>query len=255
MAEAASARFPAGVRPFEALAAVLRLMRDKEATHEAFRISAALDGPVAERLYRRFAASEAGARVLAERVDLSRVLSDRPALAALPAGSLGRAYLDFTSREGLSPEGFQAEMDATGESFEGVGEDRQRFSYRLRHAHDLYHVLTGYGRDLLGELSVLAFTHAQTRAPSLLLMMAFGLVKAGREYPGLPALACLREGGRLGRAAGDLVCADWEGLLALPLEGARRQLGVGVPLRYVAIQRDAETLDRRYRAGLAAERV
>jgi ubiquinone biosynthesis protein COQ4 len=242
--------------PLAALAAVRRLMRNKEATYEVFNISHALDGPISERLYQRFAASEAGALALAERRDLMCTLTDRDALAALPQGSLGRAYLDFISAEGLSAEGMQAEMEKSGENTDEIiaeiGEDRTLFAQRTRHAHDLYHVLTGYGRDLVGELSLLGVTQRQTGSRALLLIIAFALFKGWREYPGLPVLACLREGFRLGREAGDLVAADWEALLALPLAEARRRLEVGVPRRYLAVQAAAEAMDRRYRDELAA---
>jgi ubiquinone biosynthesis protein COQ4 len=113
-------------------------------------------------------------------------------------------------------------------------------------------VLTGYGRDLVGELSLLGVTQRQTGSRALLLIIAFALFKGWREYPGLPVLACLREGFRLGREAGDLVAADWEELLALPLAEARRRLKVGVPRRYLAVQAAAEAMDRRYRDELAA---
>jgi ubiquinone biosynthesis protein COQ4 len=254
MSEIVSEGFPKRTDPLAALAAVLRLMRDKEATYEVFKIGAALDGPVTERLYQRFAATEVGRRVLSCKLELQTTLADRRHLASLPAGSLGRAYLDFVSGEGLSVEGFQAEMDRTGEDVSRVGEDRARFTYRSRHAHDLYHVLTRYGRDLVGELALLGFTQAQTGSRALLLIIVFAVFKGWREYPGLPVLACLMEGFRLGRAAGDFVAADWEGLLALPLEEARSRLRVGAPRRYLAIQADAEAIDRRYRAKLAGQR-
>jgi ubiquinone biosynthesis protein COQ4 len=255
MTEPVSPTFPLRTRPLAALAAVQRLMADKEATHEVFRIFDALDGPVTERLYQRFAATEVGARVLAERLDLEATLADRAALAALPAGSLGRAYLAFVSAEGLSVEGLQAEMNAGGEAFKHVDEGRRRFYQRITHSHDLHHVLTGYGRDFVGELALLAFSRALTRSRGLLLVMMFGLQKMKREHPALPTFACMREGGRLGRAAGEVIEADWEGLLPLPLAEVRRRLGVGAPARYLAIREQAEEADREYRAELAAQRV
>ena len=39
--------------------------------------------------------------------------------------------------------------------------DERWMGERLRDIHDLFHVITGYGRDALGELCLLAFTNAQ----------------------------------------------------------------------------------------------
>ncbi len=248
----AAPRFSRRIKPFTALVALARVLRDKEATHEVFRLTAALDGPIAEKNFRRFEASPVGARVLAEKTDLAYLLADRDQLAALPSGSVGRAYLDFVTREGLSVEGFQQEMDSTGENMERIGEDRARFIYRARHSHDLYHVLTGYGRDFVGELSLLAFTRRINNSLGLGALVIGGLFKGWREYPGLPVWACVREGARLGAAAEDLLCADWEALLELPLGAARARLKVGAPKRYLAIQAGAEAVDRRLREALAA---
>lgn len=253
MTDASLETYSPRTRPLKALAALWRFLRDKEATHEFFRIVAALDGPVGEQRFQRFAATELGARVLAEKIELRDALGDREALAALPEGSLGRAYLAFITHENLSAEGLQAEMDATGERFSRAGPDRRRYIYRVRHSHDLFHVLTGYGRDFVGELAILAFTRAQTGSRALRLVIAAGLFKGWREYPGLPVLACVREGARLGRAAGDLLTADWEALLALPLPEVRRRLKIGVPARYLAVQSSADAVDRRYRERLALQ--
>src|SRR3546814_16483062 len=46
----------------------------------------------------------------------------------------------------------------------------QWYGYRLRDTHDLMHVLTGYGRDALGEQCVLLFTHGQNPSHGHLLL-------------------------------------------------------------------------------------
>ncbi|MGF1606442.1 MAG: Coq4 family protein [Rhodothalassiaceae bacterium] len=239
------------VRPFVAAQALFRVLKQKESTHEVFRLVNALDGPSMERCFQRFAASPTGARVLQERRDLARTLSDRAALAALPEGSFGRAYLAFVTAEGLSAEGFQSEMAASGERLDDLGEDRQRYILRVRHSHDLFHVLTGYGRDFVGELSLLAFTRQHNLSRAFLLLCSFGRFKAQRDYPGLPIGACLREGARLGRRAEPLLLADWEALLPQPLAQVRRRLEIGVPRRYLGVKQAADLLDCRHREDLA----
>ncbi len=251
MTDAAFDPYEPRIQPVKAVGALIRFLKCKEATHEVFRLVATLDGPVAEKRFQEFARSRIGKKVLRQKLDLADALSDRGSLARLPDGSLGRAYLDFVIREGLSAEGFQAEMEASGETFRRAGEDRKRYTHRIRHTHDLLHVLTGYSRDFIGEMSLLAFTRQHIRSRALVAIIFFGCMKARRDYPGLPVWGCAREGARLGKAAGGLLFADWEMLLAMPLDSVRRELNIGVPRRYLSIQTGAETLDRRYRQALA----
>lgn len=239
------------IRPLTALKSLYRILSCKEATHEVFKMVAALDGPVGERNFKRFAASDFGQKVLREKRDIVETLKDRETLAALPVGTFGREYYEFVTREDISPEEFEREMQSSGEKFTRAGEDRRRFIHRFRHAHDLLHVLTGYGRDFIGEASVIAFTCQHNHSRAFRLLIAFGIIKGWCEYPGLPILDCTREGGKLGRASVDLLFADWEALLPLPLSEVRRQLKVGIPKRYLGIKTGAELIDRRYREEIA----
>ncbi len=247
--------FDTKIRPFRALAAVIRMLRDKEATHEVYRITASLDGPNVEQGYQRFKSTELGARILAEKHDLLETLSDHDALRQMPEGSLGRAYMDFITREGLSAQGFQDEMNMSGERFKDAGEDRQRFMYRMRHTHDLFHVLTTYGRDLIGELSLLAFTQAFTGSRGIALLIFFGSFKARKEYPGMKPLTCIFEGRRLGKQAAEMFGADWEALLEKPVAEVRQMFNIGYPEEYHKISGEAANLDREYRAQLEAGRA
>jgi ubiquinone biosynthesis protein COQ4 len=96
--------------------------------------------------------------------------------------------------------------------------------------HDLWHVVTGYQRDLIGEASLLAFTFAQTRNPGIGFIVATAYWKAGWVNPGARRL--LREGYRRGRRAAWLPGLAWEALLEQPLARVREQLGVGEPPVY-----------------------
>ncbi len=196
-------------RPLTALRAVLRMLRDKEATHEVYRMTAALDGPNYERSFQEFQSSPMGQKVLNEEIDLLDTMSNTDYLKTLPENSLGRVYLDFITRENLTAQGFQDEMDASGESFAEAGKDRQRFAYRIRHTHDLQHVLTGYGRDIIGELSLLAFSQSRSRSYGIALLIFFGKFKARRENPKLNVFACIREGRRLGKQVRSFFDVDW----------------------------------------------
>ncbi len=238
------------MRPIKAAAALIRTLRNKEDTASVFQFQRYLDAPVAVRRAAAFAASPVGARVIAERRDLQKTLSDHAALESLPANSLGRAYLAFVRRENISANGLQAEAEAAG--IQDRGDTTSAYGRRITHTHDLFHIVTGYGRDFVGEIALLAFTREQIGSRALVVLSAFAAMKAMRDYPGLPVWACRREGARLGRRAGALLHADWEALLAQPLSEVRRDLNIGVPKRYLAVKAGAEAIDLRYREQLAS---
>lgn len=247
MSDTTLSRFRPRLRPIRALTALYRILANIEATHEVFRLVSSLDGPVVERQFQRFKTSPLGKKVLEEKRDLFLVLQNRAYLEGLPEGSLGQAYLAFVRHENISPEGFNDAMKTSGERFERAGPDRQRFIYRFRHCHDLLHVITGYGRDFIGELSLLSFTRQHNKSRAFRLLVATGLIKAAREFPGLPVRACAAEGTQLGRQSVDIAVVDWEALLPQQLTEVRRQLKIRAPRRYLTIKAGVDAVDRRYR--------
>ena len=217
------------VRPLEAWRALRTLLRDPDDTKQVFRIIDALSGRSGERLFERFRKTPAGARILGERRSLLRTLSDRSALLALPAGSLGRAYADFVSREQLSADGL-VEASVEGGRRLDIGDERRLFSERLRDMHDLWHVVTGYGRDLVGEAALLAFSYAQTRNRGIGFIVAVAWLRAGRA--GAAFRRTIEDGYRRGRTSEWLPAADWEALLSRPVGEVRETLRVGAQPRY-----------------------
>jgi len=99
--------------------------------------------------------------------------------------------------------------------------------------HDLWHIVTGYGRDSFGELCVLAFTYAQTRNRGIGAIVAFGVRNAARVIGFRAAWRGVAEGYRRGRAAAWLPAQDWRSLLALPLDAARQALNVAPAQHYL----------------------
>ncbi len=215
------------LRPLEAIRAVRALMADPEDTSQIFTIFRAMRGRSGIRAFRRFAASPTGAKVLAERRRLLDTLNDRAALAALPAGSMGRAYYDFMETEKLTADGLVQASQSWEKDL--VPPEVSLFRDRMRDAHDLTHILSGYGRDGLGELCLLAFMHAHSRNLGQLLIVAMSWTR-------LPpaARAAVLEGWRNGRKARWLQDLDFEALLPRPLEDVRRELNIAAPSRYQA---------------------
>ncbi len=222
------------IQPLVALRALRDLIRDPDDTSHVFVVIAALSSRSDTRLYNRFRTSPAASRLLKERPALLEVLSDREALLAMPVGTLGRTYGEFMNREQISADGlveadrFEADID--------MPEERRWFGERLRDMHDLWHVVTGYKRDLVGEACLLAFTYAQLRNPGIGLIVAAAYWKAGSDFS--YARPLMRDAYRRGKSAHWLPEQRWEELLAKPLLEVRQQLCVGDPPEYEQVRSD-----------------
>ncbi len=217
----------------EAGRAIRTLIQNPDDTSQVFRIIRALSGPAGDRQFERFRATETGHRILAENRSLVVRLSDREALARLPSGSLGHAYAEFTRAEKISPQGLVDASLAAPAEIE-TSPERLLFAARLRDAHDLWHVVTGYGRDLIGEASLLAFTYRQTGNPGIGLIVLTAWWKSGRDVPG--SRAVIMDGYRRAGAAAWLPAVDWESLLERPLEEVRRTLRITPVEAYTAVR-------------------
>jgi len=244
MSQPASTR----LRPIAALRAVRNLMRNREDTHQVFLLIEALRGKTTLRQFARFRQTETGRAVLGENRRLLDQLSDRASLAALPAGTLGRAYYDFMAAENLSAEGL---VEASRIERPPASDDVTLFRERGREMHDLLHVVTGYGRDPLGEACLVAFTYAQNRLKGLAVIAVFAARRIARSRPGHPVRRAVFEGYRHGRSAGWLPGADWEALLAQPVEAIRAQFAVESPTYYRTILAAVRGLKDEARAGYA----
>ncbi len=226
------------IRPWVAARAFVRTFRDDDSTEAGARFVSALDGNNRERNFQRFRRDPMGARILEERRSLVETLSDRDALRALPDGTLGRAYLDFVDTEQISSEGL-VEIVRTTSTRSDLDPDRRFVEERFTCLHDLWHVATGYSRDVVGELALMSFTLVQNRIPGFVVFLAFAYAFGESRAPGTRKL--IREGWRRGRRAVWLPAQDWEALLELPLEEVHERLGIGPPpvyTRYLKIGRE-----------------
>ena len=233
-------------RPLKALRHFRELIRNKEDTTQVFYILEALNGSNFQRRFVDFANSEAGQKHLKEKRYLPTLLDNHEWLRTLPDGSLGRAYLDFMTREGLTAQGLVDEYNTSGIDRDYGNPDMKIYGDRSRDTHDMLHVLTGYGRDALGEASVLAFTYSQHGGLGVI-FIAYGAAREVKKTApkGAPVMKSIHEGRRLGKAAKDLVYEDLTALLPLPLEEVRAQLGVKLPTHYheVHAQMHAKGID------------
>lgn len=220
-------------RPLVARNAMKKLREDPDNTAEAIRVIGALSGNSGKRCFERFNRSPGGQQILREKRDLLALMNDVERLKSMPSGSLGAAIADWYELEKLSAQGL---ADASEVAFSQGGpkravlsSDEDLFSKRLLDLHDVFHVLTGYGRDLLGESAVLAFTIPQTRNLGIAYLVFDALREVGwRSEAGKLILDAFRRG----RGCEWLVDQDWEALFEQSIDEVRAQLGVGQPPVY-----------------------
>lgn len=172
-----------------------------------------LDGAVYSRAARRLRASPAGLPLLEERPSLAAGDVDLAALLELPESSLGHRYARFFSQPGVDP------LLAPPRELS----DSQYLAKRMRETHDLHHLLTGYGTDMVGEHELQAFQYGNLGTPTSLLTL---LSTFHRRYPfsRLTYLRRLRAAYRRGRAAAPLTDIVWESLWPVSLDQVRSRL-------------------------------
>jgi ubiquinone biosynthesis protein COQ4 len=223
-------------QPARALQAARKLFADPDDLPQVFTIVDSLSGDTLARTVKRMYAHESGRRLLEKQPDIVALLSDREALARLPEGSLGRAYLAFVERENISPEGIR-EANAKGANARELPPPLDWMFGRMRDTHDLWHPATGYSGDVLGETALLAFIFAQTWNPAIGFILLLGLAKTFRTvHGGEMARRTIFDGFRRGRQAGWLPAVEWERLLALPLQSVREQLWLAKPPVYTEVR-------------------
>ncbi len=210
-----------------------KLIVNKEDTKEVFPIFEALPWKGMRAAAEAFLTSERGQAIVASEPYLPAILDDHAELRKTPPGSLAHVYCDFMEREGLTAQGLVDEFDQFAEGKPRFDDQFIWYLNRMRDTHDLLHILTGYGRDALGEQCVLAFTYSQQPSPAhLFLGYAGGLEIKKRIKSSAPVLRAVREGQRLGKACPRIAEMPIRELLAMPLDEVRAKLNITPASRY-----------------------
>src|SRR5579862_58480 len=113
--EATETTLPAaapGRQWWRALKAIGRLAMNTDDTTQVFEIIHALGGDNMERTFERVISLPEGQRLLRDKPSLNVLVGDHTRLAAMPDGSLGRAYLRFMLDGGITPAGLIDAQDA-----------------------------------------------------------------------------------------------------------------------------------------------
>ena len=219
-------------RPLRAVRNFQALIKDKEDTSLVFKIFESLPSKGFLPRVRELSLSDHGAMLRANEPRLPEILDDHTALRRTPKGSLAHAYCDFMEAEGLSAAGLVAEAERLGRP--KYPDLVQWFMERSRDTHDLFHILTGYGRDALGEACVLLFTHGQAPSQGHLLIGYAGAANIKKTLKGskAPVMGAVRQAQRTGKGAPPLIAQPIRELLAQPLEDVRTLLRIPQPTVY-----------------------
>jgi ubiquinone biosynthesis protein COQ4 len=200
---------------------MLRALRDSSATEDLLLGEELSSVGRMEALVPLLEGSEEGRAILRERPRIDRAHVDFEALARLPEGTLGRAYVEHLSRCGLDPDALTTPVTR------GRSPLARYLLERVRQTHDIWHTVLGLGAAGHEEVLVHAFQWPQLRMPYSALVVGFGAVKH-LALEGRLALArgALREAARAGRAAAPLLPVYWERHWEEPLPALRVRLRI-----------------------------
>jgi ubiquinone biosynthesis protein COQ4 len=208
-----------------ALRLLRELIRNPDDTDKVFAFFEAVGGNDGPPAFRRLVATSEGRRLLAARPCLVETLADSAQLAALPEDSFGAWYLRFMRGRGFDPMGLLEARERGARARVREDEAHEWFYDRINVMHDLWHVLTGYGTDELGEAALLAFSYPQLPNRSFPLLIGAAMLMGPKSWD-LAWPRYLWRAYRRGRRAVLLTAAPYEELLPLPIAEVRRRLRI-----------------------------
>jgi ubiquinone biosynthesis protein Coq4 len=241
--------------PFRFLLAMWRLVRDPANTHEAAIVELAF---ARSRIGRRFARWHEVVDALRRDPRTAPALQrrqhcqpiDLEALARMPEGTLGRVFAAHCRARSLNPNLVNIPPDS-------------EIDWMLHHlylTHDIWHVVTGWGNDEIGEYGLGSFYSAQLAGASffgfLFSVAALSTVLRRRSFRDF--LEAAVAGYESGKRAEPLFGVDWRDLWETPIGVVRARVGIeagqvsGEGIRAAACTGSAavhRTAKSRYRSG------
>jgi ubiquinone biosynthesis protein COQ4 len=140
-------------------------------------------------------------------------------LDSLEEGSLGQVFAEHCRNRGINPNLIDVPIE-------------QESDWLLNHlfqSHDIWHVLTGWSNDEVGEVGLAGFYCGQLGSPPffIFLLSLIFLKKVMRKNNDIDEhISALCSGYRSGRAAKPLFGMDWSTRWNLPLDEQRRSLEI-----------------------------
>jgi ubiquinone biosynthesis protein COQ4 len=201
---------------------VFKLARNTDATRYVFMIGNAQD-TLAENARRRGDMRDPFADPALEQLWQQRYCPehyDVDELLSLSPETLGGMYARHMKSRGLRPDFFDAVTP------------RHNLHYlrlRMRQTHDIWHTLTGFDTNPVGEVGLQAFYFAQFTNGQSALIIAGAILKSilRRRYGELEQFVeAFCDGYRNGRRAQPLLGVKWEDLWQEPVEDLRRRYNI-----------------------------
>lgn len=227
------------IRPFKALSSTFKLLANVEETKYVYDLFQAVSGKAYRRGFESFSASEIGKKVLNGDVKIEEILSRKEWLQSLPIGTVGRCYFEMVKAKDFSVDGLLVAAKHAGID---VGkptmfEAYRRYFIHFEVTHDLWHVLTGYDTDPLGELCLLEFYRAQWPDIGLRILTVLGALSLKMEKLsyGPHFKRSFKEAYRSGLKADSIQNTDIEWMLTTPLAEVRRTLQINEPRHYRSV--------------------
>jgi ubiquinone biosynthesis protein Coq4 len=199
---------------------VLRTIREPQRLGDILDLARVLAPPEAMlRLTEDLRRTPSAAWALRERPRVGQV--ELAALRALPPGTLGWAFAQHLAANGLDPDALPRLSAVT---------ETEYVRAHLLEVHDVWHVLTGFGTDVSGELGMQAFSLAQVGSPFAAGILAGGLLNtllyAFSERDA--RMRAIVRGWLLGKRARLLFGVDWACMWEKPLTQVRAWAGLDV---------------------------
>ncbi|KAH6874914.1 ubiquinone biosynthesis protein coq-4 [Thelonectria olida] len=166
-------------------------------------------------------ADPTGRRILRQRPRISSKTLNLDELRKMPENSVGRAYVGWLDREGVSPDTRSAVRYIDDEECAYVMQ-------RYRECHDFYHAVTGLPIVREGEIALKAFEFANTLLPMTgLSVFAAATMKRGerRRFASIYLPWAIKNGAR----SKDVINVFWEERLRDDVEELRAELGIERP--------------------------
>lgn len=166
-------------------------------------------------------ADPTGRRILRLRPRITSQTLDTAKLRQLPPNTVGRAYVDWLDREGVSPD--------TRSQVRYIDDEECAYvMQRYRECHDFYHAVTGLPIVREGEVALKAFEFANTLIPMTgLSMLAVSTLKPieRSRFWSIYAPWALRNGAR----SKEVINVFWEEQLERDVDDLRVELGIERP--------------------------
>ena len=162
-----------------------------------------------------------GRRILRERPRITSKTLSVTKLRALPESSVGRAYVTWLDREGVSPD--------TRDSVKYIDDEECAYvMQRYRESHDFYHALTGLPVFVEGEVALKAFEFVNTLLPmtGLSLFAVTKMKPAERTRIWNTYLPWAVSNGLRSK---DIINVYWEEELERDVDELRKDLGIERP--------------------------